>query len=65
MTQTRRMLSLLIEDRMSRKEGYPILDCERKEVSKEIHKYEKWYMIYKLTTIVLFLLLLLLGIIGS
>lgn len=61
MNKTRKMLSVLIEDRMSRKEGYPITDIDRQEVAKEIAKYEKWYTVYKATTVLLFLLLAVIG----
>lgn len=61
MYKTRAMLSFLIEDKMSRKEGYPLLDIDRKEVAKEIARYEKWYTMYKATTVLLFILLAVIG----
>jgi len=61
LTKTRKMLSNFIEENRVSRTGRPITDFDVKEVSKELIKFERLQNLYKICTILLFILLAVIG----
>lgn len=61
LTKTRKMLSNFIEENRASRTGRPITDFDIKEVSKELRKFERLQNLYKISTILLFILLAVIG----
>lgn len=56
--KTKKMLNEYIKKNRESERGRPISDGEISEVRKELKKYEKMYKFYRISTIVLFVTLL-------
>jgi hypothetical protein len=58
LSKTRKMLREYVDRNREERRGRPITDTEIREVSKELRKHERMYKFYMISTILLFVTLL-------